>query len=85
MTLQSFVQSKGDVAKFYKGRYEDITQGMVGAAEIDPDGIVKALKNRLDREADHSLHQVSLRHKEGERLRDLNTEMRVQEHEVKKA
>ena len=46
--------------------------------------IVKALKNRLDREADHSPHQVSLRHKEGERLRDLTTEMRVQEHEVEK-
>ena len=83
LTLQSMVQSEGDVAKLYKGRYEDITQHMANA-ESNPDNMVRALKQRLDRETDYTLQQVSLRHKEGERLRDMTTEMKVQEYEAEK-
>ncbi len=38
LTLQSMVQSEGDVAKLYKGRYEDITQQMANA-ESNPDNM----------------------------------------------
>ncbi len=41
LTLQSMVQSEGDVAKLYKGRYEDITRRMANA-ESNPDNMVKA-------------------------------------------
>ena len=77
------VQSEGDVAKLYKGRYEDITQQMANA-ESNPENMVKALKSRLNRETEYTLQQVSLRQKEGERLRDMTTEMKVQELEAEK-
>ena len=43
------------------------------------------MKLRLDRETDCTLQQVSLRHKEGERLREMTTEMKIQESEVEKS
>ena len=84
LTLQSMVQSEGDVAKLYKGRYEDITQQMANA-ESNPDNMVRALKSRLDRETEYTLQQVALRQKEGEKLKDMTTEMKVQEFEVEKS
>ena len=66
------VQSEGDIAKLYKGRYEDITQEIVGA-DKSSNNMVKCLKLRLDREAVFSDHQVSLRREVGEELRNMTT------------
>ena len=84
LTLQSMVQSEGDVAKLYKGRYEDITRQMA-SAESNPDNMVKALKKRLDSETEYTLQQMTLRSKESERLREMTTEMKIQEYEAEKS
>ena len=84
LTLQSMVQSEGDVAKLYKGRYEDMTQQMVNA-ESNPDNMVKALKKRLDNETQYTLQQISLRSKETEKLREMTNEMKIQEYEAEKS
>ena len=84
LTLQSMIQSEGDVAKLYKGRYEDMTQQMANA-ESNPDNMVKALKKRLDNETQYTLQQISLRSKETEKLREMTNEMKIQEYEAEKS
>lgn len=51
MTLQSMIQSEGDVARLFKGRYEDITQATAGS-DKNSENIVKALEDRLDNKVD---------------------------------
>ena len=80
LTLQSIAMSEGDVAKLYKGRYEDITRELQGS-ESNPDSVVKALTSRLDKEKEYNLQQVSLRHKENDELRELKHEMNAQKHD----
>lgn len=80
MTLQSMIQSEGDIAKLYKGRYEDIAQSAVGT-DSNSEIIMKALKSRLDYEADNTdFHRVK-RDEAVQEMRDMRTEFTVKEYE----
>ena len=53
-TQQAMIQSEGDVARLYKGRFEQLTHDSLGK-DPDTDQLIKSLKNRLDQEA--NLHK----------------------------
>lgn len=80
MTLQSMIQSEGDIAKLYKGRFEDIAQSAVGT-DSNSEIIMKALQSRLDYEADNTdFHRVK-RDEAVQEMRDMRTELKVKEYE----
>ncbi len=83
LTLQSIAQSEGDVARLYKGRYEDLTKELPGS-ESNSDSMVKALKTRLDNEKNYVLQQVSLRQKETDELKEVTREINAQKYENQK-
>lgn len=53
VTHQAMIQSEGDVARLYKGRYEHMAQSALGK-DPSTDQIIKSLKSRLDHEANHT-------------------------------
>ena len=81
MRLSNALQNEHNVARTYRGRFDDITKGTSGK-DPNSDALVIALKNRLDHEASYVDSQetkiVDLR----SQLADINLELHSEKQEV---
>lgn len=82
MTLESNLQSEGDIARLYKGRYEDITKATNGS-NPNSDNLIIALKDRLSKEADYGDYQESKKVEMANQLAVLNMELVSEKKSVK--
>ena len=81
MQLNTMLQSEHDVARIYKGRFEDITRGTSGK-EPSSDALVNALKDRLDNEASYIGSQETKITELRDQLNDTSLELYSEKKEV---
>lgn len=77
------VQSKGDVARLYKDRFEDITRA-TSCTDKNSDNIMKALKDRLDHEVDRTDYRRVIRDEAEQERREMENKLRAKEHEAER-
>ena len=81
-THQAMIQSEGDVARLYKGRYEHMAQSATGK-DPSTDQIVQSLRSRLDHEANHA-HTYREKHdKVYMELNEMRMKLKTEEYEMK--
>ena len=81
-TQQAMIQSEGDVARMYKGRFEHITQSSLGK-EPDTDQLIKSLKSRLDQEATYTKNYMHQNDKMSDEMSDMARKLNSEEHRAK--
>lgn len=72
MTLKSMLQSEGDVARLYKGRYEDVSKATSGSNPTS-DNLVVALRERLDKETSYSSSREAKQTELMDQIEDLKS------------
>ena len=73
-TQQAMIQSEGDVARIYKGRFEHITQSSLGK-DPDTDQLIKSLKSRLDQEATYTKNYMHQNDKMSDEVSDMTRKL----------
>ena len=78
MTHQVMIQSEGDVARMYKGRYELIVQNSLGK-DPSTDQIIHSLTNRLEREGNSTQLYMNKHGKATEELSEVTMKLKGEE------
>ena len=81
-TQQAMIQSEGDVARMYKGRFEHITQSSLGK-DPDTDQLIKSLKSRLDQEATYTKNYMHQNDKMSDEVSDMARKLNSEEYRAK--
>ena len=81
-THQAMIQSEGDVARLYKGRFEQITQNSLGK-DPDTDQLIRSLKNRLDQEATYTKNYMHQNDKMSDEVSDMTRKLNSEEYKAK--
>ena len=81
-TQQAMIQSEGDVARMYKGRFEYITQSSLGK-DPDTDQLIKSLKSRLDQEATYTKNYMHQNDKMSDEMSDMARKLNSEEYRAK--
>ena len=81
-THQANIQSEGDVARLYKGRFEQITQNSLGK-DPDTDQLIRSLKNRLDQEATYTKNYMHQNDKMSDEVSDMTRKLNSEEYKAK--
>ena len=81
-TQQVMIQSEGDVARMYKGRYELIVQNSLGK-DPSTDQVIHSLKNRLENEGNSTKLYMNKHGKASEELSEVTMKLKGEEFDAK--
>lgn len=82
VTHQAMIQSEGDVARLYKGRYEHMAQSAMGK-DPSTDQIIQSVRSRLDHEANHAHTYREKHEKANEEFSEMRMKLKTEEYELK--